>query len=242
MICHYWCFLNLYYTYELYISNEYHDISMMAYELENIAILNIKGVDYRCVIWHMARSDATDMLNSSKLDDKGLCVMNMNFGANKTPAEVIKEGAFGGNCFSDIYSGVKRKWYRKSWKEFEELDQNYYYLNYHDISINKYVVKCETSLRFWENKGWINSLNPYGWFQWYFRYWLSRKSLDDESQNARWKGIVSRFKRKLVKMIKGIFGDYSISPKIWQILLHWGYKLVENDLLWFIFLVNKKMS
>ena len=92
------------------------------------------------------------------------------------------------------------------------------------------------------NKGWINSLNPYGWFQWYFRYWLSRKSLDDESQNARWKGIVSRFKRKLVKMIKGIFGDYSISPKIWQILLHWGYKLVENDLLWFIFLVNKKMS
>ena len=32
-------------------------------------------------------------------------------------------------------------------------------------------------------------------------------------------------------MIKGIFGDYSISRKIRQILLHWGYKLVENDLL-----------
>ena len=104
------------------------------------------------------------------------------------------------------------------------------------------MFKCETSLRFWENKGWINSVNPYGWFQWYFRYWLSRKSLDDESQNTRWKGIVSRFKCKLVKMIKGIFGDYSISRKIRQILLHWGYKLVENDLLWFIFLVNKKIS
>ena len=27
----------------------------------------------------------------------------MDFGANKTPAEVIKEGAFGGTCFRDIY-------------------------------------------------------------------------------------------------------------------------------------------
>ena len=32
--------------------------------------------------------------------------MNMNFGANKTPVEVIKEGAFGGAYFRDIYSGV----------------------------------------------------------------------------------------------------------------------------------------
>ena len=30
----------------------------------------------------------------------------MNFGANKAPVEVIKEGAFGGTYFRDIYSGV----------------------------------------------------------------------------------------------------------------------------------------
>ena len=30
----------------------------------------------------------------------------MNFGANDTPVEVIKEGAFGGTYFTDIYSGV----------------------------------------------------------------------------------------------------------------------------------------
>ena len=29
--------------------------------------------------------------------------MNMNFGKNKTPAEVIKKGAFGGTYFRDIY-------------------------------------------------------------------------------------------------------------------------------------------
>ena len=45
----------------------------------------------------------------------------MDFGANKTPVEVIKEGAFGGTYFRDIYSSINGKWYRKSWKEFDEL-------------------------------------------------------------------------------------------------------------------------
>ena len=44
---------------------------MVAYDLENIAILNIKVVDYRRVIWNMTRNDAINRLNNSKLDDKG---------------------------------------------------------------------------------------------------------------------------------------------------------------------------
>ena len=39
MICHCWYFLNLNNTYESYVCSGCHDISMMAYELENIAIL-----------------------------------------------------------------------------------------------------------------------------------------------------------------------------------------------------------
>ena len=150
--------------------------------------------------------------------------MIMDFGANKTPVEVIKEGAFGGTSFRDIYSSVNSKWYRKSWKEFNELkniDREYYCSNYYDVSVNKYGVQCKTSLRVWKNNGWINSIDPDGWFQWYFRYWLGRKSLDDERQINRWKGIVSRFKCKLIKMMKddnGRFEDYSISPKIREIL------------------------
>ena len=90
--------------------------------------------------------------------------MNMDFGANKTPFEVIKECAFGGTYFRDIYSVVNSKWYRKSWKEFDELkniDQKFYRSNYYDISVNKYGVKCGTTLRFWENTRWINSIDPY---------------------------------------------------------------------------------
>ena len=53
----------------------------------------------------------------------------MKFGANKTPVEVIKECAFGGTCFRDIYSGINGKWYGKSWKEFyqlKDIDQKFY--------------------------------------------------------------------------------------------------------------------
>ena len=129
----------------------------------------------------------------------------MDFGANKIPVEIIKEGAFGGTYFRDIYSGVNGKWYRKSWKGFDELkniDQKYYCSNYYDASVNKYGVKCRTSLRFWEKKAWINPIDPYGWFQWYFRYFLGRRSVDDERQINRWKEIVSRFQGKLFEMIK----------------------------------------
>ena len=123
--------------------------------------------------------------------------------------------------FRDIYSGVNEKWYRQLWKEFDQLkniDQKYHSQDYYDTSVNKYGGKCGTSLNLWENKGWI--------FQWYFRYWLGRRSLDDERQINRWKKIVGRFKGKLFKMIKDVGGkldDYSISPEIGQILLHWGY-------------------
>ena len=33
-------------------------------------------------------------------------IVNMNFSPNKTPIEVIREGAFGGTYFRDTYSGI----------------------------------------------------------------------------------------------------------------------------------------
>ena len=87
-------------------------------------------------------------------------------------------------------------------------------------------------IKIFRKKRWINEIDPDGWFQWYFRYWLGRRSKDDERQIKRWKGIVNRFKGILIKVIQDAdskFDDYSISPKIRQILLHWGYELVESD-------------
>ena len=136
----------------------------------------------------------------------------MDSGSSISPVEVIKKGAFGGTYFRNIFSDVNDKFHKNSWKEFKELENinKKYYSDFYDASVNKYGVKCGTSLRFWESKGWIRPIDPYGWFQWYFRYWKERRSSEDQSQIGRWKRIVCRFKGILIKMID-TGGD---SPKI----------------------------
>ena len=58
------------------------------------------------------------------------------------------------------------------------------------------------------------------------------KMMKDKLING--KKIVCRFRGKLVKMIKEVdskFDDYSISPKMRQISLHWGYESTGKDFL-----------
>ena len=49
--------------------------------------------------------------------------------------------------------------------QLKNIDAKFYTSDYYDVNVNKYGVKCGISLRFWENKGWINKIDPYGWFQ-----------------------------------------------------------------------------
>ena len=39
--------------------------------------------------------------------------MNMDFGTDKAPIQIIKVRAFVGTHFRDIYSDINGKWYRK---------------------------------------------------------------------------------------------------------------------------------
>ena len=45
---------------------------MSAYELKNIAILNVKGVDFKCILWGISRDEAVNRLNNAVLQDKGV--------------------------------------------------------------------------------------------------------------------------------------------------------------------------
>ena len=64
MICHYWYFKEVGY--------KFHAVSMMAYELKLIAILNAKGVDSRCPLRSISKNDVVDRLNNSVLENKGV--------------------------------------------------------------------------------------------------------------------------------------------------------------------------
>ena len=166
------------------------------------------------------------------------------FKPNKTPKQVFKLGAFGGTYFRPIYSSITDKNYTpsqamkglpKSW--FQGLDMKTKVTSStYEKQVNKYKVKCGSSLEAWENSGWINKQDPYGWFQWYCRYCTGRRTDDDERQINRWlklAGPNGRFRRTLMnKIIKegSTYNDFSISPVIRQVLLHWGYQLTNKDL------------
>ena len=131
MLCHYCFFKVVGFKFEPHVCNKCHDVLMTAYELKNIGILNVKRVDFRCILWGISRAEAVNRLNGFLLEDKG--VLLMDFGANKTPVEITKEGTFDGTYFRDIYSGINKKWYNKSWKEFNQLkniDQKFYCADY----------------------------------------------------------------------------------------------------------------
>ena len=89
MLCHYWYFKDVGFKFEPHVCNKCHDVLMTAYELKNIAILNVKGVDFKCILWGISRDEDVNRLNYPVLEDKG--VLWMDSGANKMPVKVIKK-------------------------------------------------------------------------------------------------------------------------------------------------------
>ena len=162
------------------------------------------------------------------------------FTPNLTPQEMFELGSFGGTYWRPIYSGVLKKKlkpplndYPKSW--WKNIPMENLVSEEYDKSKNKYKVKVGTSLEFWESKKWIKPSHPYGWVQWYCDFYMGKRSDDDERQIKRWLGIAGprgRFMRFLVTQIlkkKTDYNDESVSPKIRQVLQHWGYKLTKKD-------------
>ena len=66
------CYKYIGYKYEPYVCDGCHDLSMVVYDLTDYMILNIKGVDYRCYVFNMSKSDAITLLHNSVLDNKGV--------------------------------------------------------------------------------------------------------------------------------------------------------------------------
>jgi len=166
-----------------------------------------------------------------------------DFRPNMTPKEVLQKGSFGGTYYRPIKSSVTGLKYNKVWLE---LPQNWLEglevrkkisSSVYDEGVNTYKAKCGGSLDMWETSGWIKECDPYGWFMWYTRFYLGRRTDDDERQIGRWKSLTGdkgRFKNNLIGKIAraGVkFDNKAVSPVIRQTLQHWGYTLTEKDYL-----------
>ena len=70
-VCHYCYFLNYSFKFQLYVYNRCHDLLMMSVNLSDIAILNIKDSNYRCIISLISKNEAINLLQDAELSGKG---------------------------------------------------------------------------------------------------------------------------------------------------------------------------
>tara|TARA_B100001250_G_scaffold413101_1_gene446134 strand:+ start:2274 stop:2840 length:567 start_codon:yes stop_codon:yes gene_type:complete len=163
-----------------------------------------------------------------------------DFRPNLNPIQIFELGSFGGSYWRSIYSNITKKNYSQSHLDlpnewWKDIPSHYLTNQNENTKINQYKVHSGTRLEYWESKGWINPIDPYGWVQWYCHFYNGRRTEDDTRQIKRWinfSGPKGRWKLRLISNIirnNSDFDDISISPVIRQGLQHWGYKLTKED-------------
>lgn len=130
-----------------------------------------------------------------------------------TPKEMLALGVFGGVYMRDCTKEFPKSWFTKA--KFQKKGSYD-----HDPELNYFGVNASQPLSVWRAKGWIHPEDPRGWFQWYCRYYMGRRSEDDEWQIKRWVAM-RRHVSQIVNSCKS--GDYSCHRKQRQAVLHWAY-------------------
>jgi len=134
-----------------------------------------------------------------------------DFSPELTPKEMLELGVFGGKYMTDCTEEFPKDWFTNAKLCHEK----------HDPALNFFGVNASQPLSIWRAKGWIYRDDPRGWFQWYCRYYIGRRSEDDARQIKRWKEMIKRHVVQVKKNCK--IGDFNCRPVQRQALLHWAY-------------------
>jgi hypothetical protein len=127
-----------------------------------------------------------------------------------SPKEMLEMGVFGGKYMTDCTNEFPPSWFAKA-KLCKEK---------HNPNLNFFGINASQPLSVWRKKGWINPDDPRGWFQWYCRYYMGRRHVDDLRQIKRWKAM----KRHLAQIKRNCDSpDWDCRKKQRQALLHWAY-------------------
>jgi len=127
-----------------------------------------------------------------------------------TPKQMLALGVFGGKYLTDCRDEFPGSWFARARLCAER----------HDPRLNYFGVNASQSLADWRRQGWINRQDPRGWFQWYCRYYMGRRTRDDARQIRRWRAIwrhVAAIRKHCDK------GDVDCRRRQRQAVLHWAY-------------------
>jgi hypothetical protein len=134
-----------------------------------------------------------------------------DFKPELTPRQLLKLGVFCGKYMTDTQREFPKSRFRHA--KLSPSGRN--------CSLNYFGVDASQPLAEWQRKGWIHQDDPRGWFQWYCRYYLGRRMLEeDKRQINRWKA----FRRHVAQIRMNCEpGNPFCRPRQRQALLHWAY-------------------
>lgn len=133
-----------------------------------------------------------------------------DFRPELTPKDMLELGVFGGRYLTDCRDEFPASWFRKAKLSPERANPR----------LNFFGVRASQPLQVWREKGWLRREDPRGWFQWYCRYFMGRRSPDDERQIKRWRAM-----RRHVTQIQRNCPPQALDcrRRQRQALLHWAY-------------------
>jgi len=132
------------------------------------------------------------------------------FSPDLSPKQMLRLGVFGGKYLNDC-----RDEFPADWFEHAKLCRDR-----HQPKLNFFGVNASQPLSEWRKKGWIYHEDPRGRFQWYCRYYMGRRCVDDDRQIKRWRAV----RRHIAQLKKNCArGDLNCRRKQRQALLHWAY-------------------
>ena len=135
------------------------------------------------------------------------------FKPDLTPKQMLALGIFGGVYMRDCTKEFPKDWFAKAKLQKKGVSTP-------DPSLNFFNVPASQPLSVWQKNGWIQKDDPRGWFQWYCRYYMGRRSEDDERQIKRWVAIRRHIAQLTLHCRPGM---YSCRPRQRQALLQWAY-------------------
>ena len=127
-----------------------------------------------------------------------------------TPKQMLRLGVFGGKYMTDCRAEFPASWFAGAKLSPHRRDPR----------LNYFGVNASQSLAEWRRKGWIHKQDPRGWFQWYCRYYMGRRTADDVRQIRRWRAIarhVAAIRNNCEKR------DLQCRRRQRQAVLHWAY-------------------
>ena len=146
------------------------------------------------------------------------------------PAQMLRMGVFEGKYLNDCVLELPREWYAGALRAGKLSPGGA------DPLLNAFRVKSRLPLHQWRRAGWLPAArgdrDVRGWFQWYCRYWLGRRSeAVDAIQAARWRAftrhrgqILASYKRLGGRRPRTAAQKRKHRPRQRQALLQWAYR------------------